>query len=159
MWFVSKKDLKRIGISLALAWLSAGPVHASEPGAHPHHLAVGGGLARHNGENSEFWGVDYSYTFANDVYVLGFYEQVRGDFNISAAGVQVGKHFGNGWKAALGPGVETKLKSGKELLLLRATIGYDWHHKGMSFGPMFTYDVIEDLSDAAYFGFSFGFGF
>jgi hypothetical protein len=146
-------------IACTLVSLVAGVAHASEQVEHPHHLAFGVGLARHIGDNSEFWGIDYSYTFGNELYVLGFYEQVRGDFNVSAAGVQLGKHFGTGWKIAVGPGVETKLKSGKELLLFRSTIGYEWHHERVSFGPTITYDAIEDLSDVVYAGFSFGLGF
>ena len=132
---------------------------AAADGSHPHHVAAAVGVARHNGKNSEFWGADYAYTFSNKVYVLGFYEQVRGEFNISAFGVLVGKHFGHGWKAAIGPGVETKLKSGKNLALLRTTIGYDWHNGSWSYGPVLNYDVIEDASDTLYLGFAVGYGF
>lgn len=135
-------------------------VHAAEGGAHhPHHVAAAVGVARHKNKNSEFWGVDYAYTFQNRVFLQGFYEQVRGEFNISAFGVQIGRRFGHGGRAAIGPGFETKLKSGKELALLRVTFGYDWHSGSWSYGPVLSYDLIEDESDAGYLGFAVGYGF
>ena len=134
-------------------------VSAAEDGAHPHHAAAAVGVARHKGNNSEFWGVDYAYTFDRGIYLLGFYEQVRGEFNISAFGVQIGRHFGHGWKVAIGPGVETKLVSGKNLLLVRTTVGYDWHSGNWSYGPVLSYDIIEDVSDTVYLGFTVGYGF
>ena len=152
--------VKRLALVTLLVSAGYAPgVMAAEDGAHPHHVAGAVGLARHNGKNSEFWGVDYSYTFTNQVYLLGFYEQVRGEFNISAFGLQVGKHFGGGWKAGLGAGIETKLKSGKNLALIRTTVGYDWHFGNWSIGPAVTYDLIEDVSDTVYVGFAFGYGF
>ena len=138
---------------------SVADVHAAEGGAHPHHVAAGIGVARHNGKNSEAWGVDYAYTFNNNIFLLGFYEQVRGEFNISAFGAQIGKHFGDGWQAGIGAGVETKLKSGKNLALLRINVAYDWHFGNWSFGPGITYDAIEDASDTVYLGVAVGYGF
>ena len=132
---------------------------AAEDSSHPHHVAVVAGAARHNGKNSFAWGADYSYTFDNKVFLQGFYEQVRGEFNISAFGALVGKKFGHGWQAGIGPGVETKLKSGKNLALIRTTIGYDWHFGNWSFGPGLTFDIIEDASDTVYLGVAFGYGF
>jgi len=134
-------------------------VYAAEDGSHPHHVAVVVGAARHNGKNSVAWGADYAYTFDNNVFLQGFYEQVRGEFNISAFGVLIGKHFGHGWQAGIGPGVETKLKSGKNLAMLRMTIAYDWHFGNWSIGPGLTYDVIEDASDTVYLGVGVGYGF
>ena len=152
--------VKRIVLAalIVTGWIAPSAL-AGDDGSHPHHVAAAVGIARHNGKNSEFWGVDYAYTFSNKVYLLGFYEQVRGEFNISAFGVQVGKHFGGGWKAAVGPGVETKLKSGKNLALLRTTVGYDWHSGSWSYGPVLNFDIIEDASDTIYLGFAVGYGF
>jgi len=133
--------------------------YAAEDGSHPHHVAAVVGVARHNGKNSEAWGVDYAYTFDNNVFVQGFYEQVRGEFNISAFGALIGKHFGHGWQAGIGPGVETKLKSGKNLFLIRTTVAYDWHIGSWSIGPGLTYDLIEDASDTVYLGVAVGYGF
>lgn len=146
-----------VAASVMIVLPTAGALAAE--GAHPHHVAVAFGASRHDGKNSEFWGVDYSYTFQNNVYLLGFYEQVRGDFNISAVGVQVGKKFGHGFKIAIGPGVENKLKKNKNLALIRTTVGYDWHKGNWSFGPALSYDLIEDASNTAYVGFAVGFGF
>jgi len=140
------------------AW-SAPSTFAAEGGAHPHHVAVVAGAARHNGKNSFAWGADYSYTFDNDVFLQGFYEQVRGDFNINAYGALVGKKFGHGWQAGIGAGIETKLKDGKNLALVRTMIGYDWHFGNWSFGPGVVYDIIEDESDTVYLGVAFGYGF
>ena len=145
-----------LGAALALLCL---PSLAAEDGAHPHHLAGTLGAGHHNGKNSEFWGADYAYTFSNDVYLAGFYEQVRGEFNIGAWGVQVGQRFDNGWRVAIGPGVETKLKTGKNLLLVRATVGYDWHRGNWSYGPILSYDAIEDVSNTVYLGLAVGYGF
>lgn len=157
-------DCKLTCKRLATAAIASLAIHApgalaAADGAHPHHVAAAVGVARHGSKNSGFWGVDYAYTFSNQVYLLGFYEQVRGDFNISAFGAQVGKRFGHGWKAAIGPGVETKLKSGKNLALLRMTLGYDWHSGNWSFGPVLNFDVIEDASDTLYLGIAVGYGF
>ncbi len=146
-------------VAVLLCTCGVATVFAAEDGAHPHHAAAAVGVARHKGKNSEFWGVDYAYTFDSGIYLLGFYEQVRGEFNISAFGVQVGKHFGHGWKAAIGPGVETKLISGKNLFLIRTTVGYDWHSGNWSYGPVLSYDIIEDVSDTVYLGFAVGYGF
>lgn len=140
------------------AW-SAPDALAADDGNRPQHLAATAGIARHNGKHSEFWGVDYAYTFSNQVYLLGFYEQVRGEFDISAYGLQVGKRFGSRWSVGVGPGIETKLKSGEKLALLRTTIGYGWHRGSWSYGPILSYDIIEDVSDTLYLGFTVGFGF
>lgn len=146
-------------LTLLVGALHAPGAFAAEDGAHPHHVAVGAGAARHNGKNAFAWGADYSYTFDNKVFLGGFYEQVRGDFNINAFGALVGKKFGHGWQAGIGAGVETKLKSGKNLALIRTQIGYDWHFGNWSFGPGLTYDIIEDASDTVYLGVAFGYGF
>lgn len=156
------KDKRNTGL-LALIALTCAPgvetAVAAESGAHPHHVAVVAGVARHGSKNGFAWGADYSYTFANKVFLQGFYEQVRGDFNISAFGALVGKRFGHGWQAGIGPGVETKLKSGKNLALLRTNIAYDWHFGNWSFGPGITLDIIEDESDTVYLGVGFGYSF
>ena len=86
-------------------------------GAHPHHVAVVAGAARHNGKNSATWRAGYSYTFDNRVFLQGFYEHVRGEFNISAFGVLVGKKFAHGWQAGIGAGVEAKLMSSESFSL------------------------------------------
>lgn len=142
-----------------LAALYPGVNARAAEGAHPHHIAGVVGVARHKSKNSEFWGVDYAYTFENELSVFVFYEQVRGEFDINAFGVQVGTHFGGGFKAAIGPGIETKLQKDKNLLLLRLTFGYDWHFDNWSIGPVATYDFIEDESDTVYLGLSVGYGF
>ena len=151
----------RISVLLALVigtWYAPGTL-AAEDGSHPHHVGVVAGAARHNGKNSWAWGADYTYTFDNKVFLQGFYEQVRGDFNISAFGAVAGKKFGHGWMAGIGAGVETKLKSGKNLALIRTMIAYDWHFGNWSFGPGINYDIIEDASDTVYIGVGFGYGF
>lgn len=134
------------------------PVHAADE-HHPHHLAVGAGGARHNSKNSAFVGLDYAYRFENDYGVLVFAEQVRGDFDINAFGIGLVKFFPSGWKVAVGPGVETKLKNDKNLFLVHVSAGYDWHKGSWSFGPFASYDFIEDASNSVYLGFSVGYGF
>ena len=146
-------------LTLLVAASYAPDAFAAEDGAHPHHVAVAAGAARHNGKDAFSWGADYSYTFDNKVFLQGFYEQVRGDFNINAYGALVGKKFGHGWQAGIGAGVETKLKSGKNLALIRTIVGYDWHFGNWSIGPGITVDFIEDASDTVYLGVAVGYGF
>ena len=88
-----------------------------------------------------------------------FIEEVRGDFDIRVFGVAFGKYFNNGWKAATGPGIETKLKDNKNLFLWHVTAGYDWHRGNWSYGPIEPVDFIEDASNTFYLGFSVGHGF
>ena len=132
--------------------------NAQEEG-HRHHVAVVGGAARHGSENSGFLGFDYVYRFDNDYAVAIFIEEVRGDFDIRAFGFSVGKYFSNGWKVATGPGMETKLKNDKNLFLWHVTSGYDWHRGSWSFGPVASYDFIEDASNTFYLGFAVGYSF
>ena len=104
--------IKRMALAVGLlAVLPAETSIAVEDGHHPHHIAIAGGAARHNDENSGYLGVDYTYRFKNDYLVGAFAEEVSGDFNIRAFGLIFGRYFGDGWKVGTGPGVETKLKN------------------------------------------------
>lgn len=126
---------------------------------HPHHVAVGTGGAWHDGKSSAYLGVDYAYTFDNGWSAAVFTEQVRGDFDIAAYGIAVGRFFESGWKFSTGPGMETKLKSNKNLFLWHVNVGYDWHIGNWSVGPMASFDYIEDASNTVYLGVSLGYGF
>ncbi len=139
--------------------LATAPALSASDDHHPHHVAIAGGVARHGSENSAFIGADYVYTFGNGYSAGLFVEEVRGDFDISAFGVAFGRFFDNGWKVFTGPGIETKLKNNKDLFLWHVTAGYDWHTGNWSFGPMASYDFIEDASNTVYVGFSVGYGF
>lgn len=132
---------------------------ASEDGHHPHHIAVALGTGWQSSGNSTFAGLDYSYNWENGNFVGLFWEGARGDFDIDAFGVLFGRKWGDGWKASIGPAVETKLRKDKDLLLVRGQVAYEWHSGDWSWGPQVSYDLIEDLSDAFYIGFAFGFGF
>ncbi len=152
--------IKRMTLAVGiLAVLPAETSIAVEDGHHPHHIAISGGAARHNDENSGYLGVDYTYRFKNDYLVGAFAEEVSGDFNIRAFGLIFGRYFGDGWKVGTGPGVETKLKNNKNLFLWHVSGGYDWHHGNWSFGPVVAYDFIEDASNTVYVGLSVGHGF
>lgn len=143
-----------------LSQLASVPIARSAEGEHhPHHIAVGTGLARHDSKTSVYLGVDYAYRFRNDFAIAVFFEDVRGDFDIQAFGLTFGKYFDNGWKVGTGPGVETKLKRNKNLLLWHVSGGYDWHRGNWSFGPTASFDFIEDSSNTFYFGFAVGYGF
>ncbi len=128
---------KRLALVLGIlpVWIADTSI-ASEDGHHPHHIAISGGAAWHNDESSAFLGVDYAYRFTNDYLVGAFAEEVRGDFDIGAFGLILGRYFGDGWKVGTGPGVETKLKNNKNLFLWHESGGYDWHHGNWSFGPV-----------------------
>lgn len=128
-------------------------------GHHPHHVAIGYGYARHGSKDSDFVGVDYVYTFPSNITVGGYYEDVRGEFNIQAFGIEFGKKYASGFKFSFGPGVETKLKDDKNLLLFRTKVGFDWHHNRFSYGPFVSYDLIEDATDTLYLGVAVGYGF
>ena len=65
---------------------------------------------------------------------------------------------GMGVVSPFGPGVETKLKDDKNLLLFRTKVGFDWHHNSFSYGPFVSYDLIEDATDTLYLGFAVGYG-
>ena len=47
----------------------------------------------------------------------------------------------------------------KDLLLVRGQVALEWHSGDWSWGPVASYDLIEDLSDAFYIGVTVGFGF
>ncbi len=79
----------------------------AEDGHHPHHVAVALGTGWQSSGNSTFAGLDYAYNFENGNYVGLFYEAARGDFDIDALGVLFGRNWGNGWKASIGPAIET----------------------------------------------------
>ena len=142
-----------------LVVFQSAPALAAEDGHHPHHVAIAGGAARHSSKNSVYIGADYAYRFQNDYLVGVFAEEVRGDFDIRAFGLIFGRYFGNGWKVGTGPGVETKLKSNKNLFLWHVSGGFDWHRGNWSYGPVVAYDFIENASNTAYLGFSVGYGF
>ena len=129
-------------ILLVVAFLGA-PAIAAEDGHHPHHVAVAVGYGAQSSKNSTFVGLDYAYNFENGNYVGLFYEMARGDFDIDAFGVLFGRKWGDGWKASIGPAIETKLKKDKDLLLVRGQVAYEWHSGDWSWGPVASYDVIE----------------
>ena len=141
------------------AFCIAPTASAEDRGRHPHHVAVSTGGAWHGNEASTYLGVDYVYTFQNGWSAGVFVEQVRGDFDLAAYGIAVGKFLDNGWKFGTGPGVETKLKNDKTLFLWHFTAGYDWHFGNWSVGPIASFDYIEDASNTTYFGISVGYGF
>lgn len=102
---------------IAVVLLAAVPGAAAEDGHHQHHIAVSGGIALHNSKNSGFVGIDNIYRFESNFALGVFTEQVRGDYDVNAFGEMFGKYFDNGWKVATDPGVETKIKENKNLLL------------------------------------------
>ena len=132
---------------------------AAEGGHHPHHIAVVGGIAYHDSEESGYLGVEYSYRFSDRWSLGGFYEEVSGDFDLQVLGLVANRHFTSGWKIGAGPGIERKIKKNKDLLLLRLTGGYDWHLGNWSVGPTATYDVIEAGESTGYLGIAVGIGF
>lgn len=147
-------------LAACLAAPVAAPVLAAEEGHHhTHHVAATIGTGWQDSGNSTFAGIDYEFTFDNGNYVGLFWEGARGDFDIDAFGVLFGRKWGDGWKASIGPAIETKLKKDKDLLLVRGQVGFSWHSGSWSFGPTVSYDLIEDLSDAFYIGFAVGYGF
>lgn len=148
----------RTTLTLAALILCSGSALAADDG-HPHHVAVALGTGWQGSGNSTFAGLDYAYNFEGGNYIGLFYEAARGDFDIDAFGVLFGRHFGDGWKASIGPAIETKLKKDKDLLLVRVQGAYEWHSGSWSYGPVASYDLIEDLTDAFYIGFTLGYGF
>lgn len=134
------------------------PVQAEDV-HHPHHLGVGFGVAGHGSETSGYLGLDYVYRFKNSLAVFLFAEDVSGDFEVQAYGFGIGKYFDSGWKVGAGPGVEKKLKSGKNLNLLHLSAGYDWHKGSWSYGPVANIDFIEQSEDTYYLGWAVGYGF
>ena len=132
---------------------------ADEGERHPHHIAIATGAAWHGSETSGYLGADYVYTFESGWAAGVFIEQVRGDFDVSAYGLTVGKMFASGWKIGTGPGVETKLKNNKTLFLWHVSAAYDWHFGNWSVGPIASFDYIEDASNTVYLGLGIGYGF
>ena len=151
--------LKHVAL-LCVAWacIAVAPA-AAEEGAHPHHIAISTGIGSHGSKTSGYLGLDYAYTFGNGISAAVFVEQVRGDFDLNAYGLAVGKSFSNGWKMSTGPGVETKLKNNKKLFLWHFDVGYDWHFGNWSVGPIASFDFIDDASNTTYLGVSIGYGF
>jgi len=158
---MTKSTNTALGLTMTstIVLLGSVSVIAAENEHHPHHVGIAAGAARHDGKNSGFLGLDYTYRFPSDFAATVFYEEVRGNFDIQVFGVSFGKYFDNGWKAATGPGIETKLKNDKNLFLWHVTAGYDWHRGNWSFGPIATIDFIEDASNTFYLGFGVGYGF
>lgn len=125
----------------------------------PHHITVTTGYSWHGDEESVYTGVDYIYSFRNNVTLAAFVEDVRGDFDLQAVGLLVGKKWHNGFQISIGPGVEYKIEKDKYLMLLRATAAYQWHFGSWSAGPVVSYDTIEDASNTTYVGVGVGYGF
>jgi hypothetical protein len=134
------------------------PVQADDA-RHPHHIGVALGGAGHGSETSGYLGLDYSYRFKNNLALFLFAEDVSGDFEVQAYGFGLGKFFDSGWKIGAGPGVEKKLKSGKNLNLFHISAGYDWHTGNWSYGPVANIDFIEQSQDTYYLGWTIGYGF
>ena len=139
--------------------LVANFVQAAGDAHHPHHVALVGGYSWHGNEESVYVGADYVYSFPSGLTLGGFIEDVRGDFDLQAVGVMVGKQFQSGFKISAGPGVEYKIKKDKYLGLVRAMVGYDWKFGSFTVGPALSYDWIEDASNTTYLGLQFGYGF
>jgi hypothetical protein len=134
------------------------PVQADDA-RHPHHIGVALGGAGHGSETSGYLGLDYSYRFKNNLALFLFAEDVSGDFEVQVYGFGLGKFFDSGWKIGAGPGVEKKLKSGKNLNLFHISAGYDWHMGNWSYGPVANIDFIEQSQDTYYLGWTIGYGF
>ena len=149
----------RQSCALTLIAMLPSLAQSAEDGHHSHHLAASVTLARHGGKTSSGIGVDYAYVFESGFAIAGYFEDVRGDFDVQAYGLAFGRFFDNGFKASTGPGIETKLKSNKNLFLWHLTAGYDWHSGNWSYGPIVTYDFISDASNTVYLGFGIGYGF
>lgn len=126
---------------------------------HPHHLGASTGALFQDDKTSAFLGLEYSYRFQNGFGLLVFAEEARGDTDLEVFGVGVMKFFDNGFKVAVGPGWERKIKQDKTLALLHVSAGYDWHRGNWSFGPFASIDFIENNHDAYYLGFAVGVGF
>lgn len=139
--------------------LGFGAAISADAGEHPHHVAVATGAAWHGSKASTYLGIDYAYTFSNGWSAVVFAEQVRGDFDVAAYGLAIGRVFESGWKVSTGPGIETKLKDDKNLFLWHINVGYDWHFGSWSLGPIASFDSIEDASNTVYLGVSLGYGF
>jgi hypothetical protein len=146
-------------IAAFAATLMAPAVARGQEDHRPHHIAVATGYAQHSGKGSGYLGIDYVYTFQSNFTLGAFFEDVRGGFDVQAFGVDFGKKFSSGAKFSLGPGVETKLKSGENLWLFRTKVGYDWNRDRWSFGPTVSYDFIEDASNTWYLGVAVGYEF
>ncbi len=126
---------------------------------HPHHLAVVGGFARHHSKDANFLGLEYEYRLTDRWGIGGYYEQTFDGFDLEALGLLGIYHPGSGWKFIGGIGVEGKLNSNKSKLLLRASVGYDFHAGKTSITPLLAVDWIEDNSTTTYLGVAVGFGF
>jgi hypothetical protein len=125
---------------------------------HSHHAAVAGGVAWHDSKSSAFIGVDYLYRFRNNWGLGVFYEEVSGDFDVQAWGLNAVRFFDSGFKIGGGLGGEHKIKKDKTLGLARLTTGYDWHRGNWSYGPIATADFIEGGEHTYYMGFALGYG-
>jgi hypothetical protein len=152
-------EKKRNILLLLLLLVASRAGYAAERSHHPHHVAAATGYSWHGNEESVYAGVDYVYSFQNGFTVGAFIEDVRGDFDLQAVGVLFGKKWSNGFSLSAGPGVEYKIKKDKHLFLVRATAAYNWHFSNWSIGPIFSYDAIEDASNATYLGIAVGYGF
>lgn len=123
-----------------------------------HHVAVGYGYARQGSRDTDYIALDYAYSFPSRFTLGGYFEDVRGAFDIQAFGISFGKRYASGLRFSVGPGVETRLKDGSRLLF-RAKAGFDWHRDRWSFGPSVSYDAINDATNAWYAGIDVGYSF
>ena len=133
--------------------------HESAHEYHQHHLAVVGGFARHHGHDANFLGLEYEYRLSDKWGIGGYYEQTFNGFDLEALGLIGTYHPGGGWKLMGGIGGEGKLNSDKTKLLLRFSIGHDFHVGQTTITPLLAVDWIEDNSTATYLGVAVGFGF
>jgi len=148
----------RLSGVLAIAALSLGlvqPTLAEDP-SNRVNVAIGG--TTYSGEVAGFLALDYTYKFGNNITTALFVEKASGDFDIEAIGVTVGYAFDSGYKFAVGPGLERKLKD-KTLDLWHVSAGYDWQVNNWTVGPTVSYDFIEDNSNVLYVGLAVGYGF
>ena len=126
---------------------------------HAHHLAVVGGFARHHGHDANFLGLEYEYRLNDKWGIGGYYEQTFNGFDLEALGVIGTYHPGRGWKVMGGIGGEGKLDNDETKLLLRFSVGYNFHVGETTITPIVAVDWIEDNSTATYLGVAVGFGF
>ncbi len=127
--------------------------------SHGHHVGLVTGATWNGAKRSGFVGIDYVYKFESGFALGGYFEDVRGGFDLQAFGLSFAKYFDNGWRFSLGPGLETKLKTDENLYLFRINGGYDWHFGQWSIGPVATVDFIENNTDSYYLGLNVGYGF
>ena len=143
--------------SILLSCLVQQPYFAAE--GHPHHLALASGYARQSHKDAGFVGLEYEYRVSSKFGIGGYAETTWGDFDLEAGGLIFTYRPSGGWKIFGGPGVERKLGTKKDKGLVRLGVGYDFHFRNVSIGPMVAVDLIEDLTHVTYVGVAFGIGF